>query len=357
MPTSTEAREAEKADGGPKTVVFAGHLLHFAQPLIDLLQPEPRYHVLVDQWEGHRAHDEASSERCLTAADIIFCEWCLGNTVWYSKRKRSDQKLLVRLHRQEFFRPPRANYLDNVAWEAVDAAITIAPHFRDELRAAGLMAPEKVHYIPNLFDTGRFDRPKPASARFEIGVVKYAPMRKRPDLALEILEGLRATEPRFRLSFVGRRPELISWVWNRPPERAFVMQFLEAVEASPHQSAISFEDYTNDMPAWFSRVGVLLSTSDSEGSHQAVAEGMASGAVPVIRNWPGADRLYPSRYVFSSAEEAVARILWATNEDHFQRLSRSVKDWASSRFDTRTVAAQIIRLFHEPVRRSATPGP
>lgn len=354
MPKSSHTPEARNPDSGqisaPLTVVFAGHLLHFVDPLIEYLRSDPQYNVLVDLWKGHRFHDEASSERCVAAADVIFCEWCLGNAVWYSKRKRANQKLLLRFHRQEFFGRPRTRYVPQVDWEAVDAAIAIAPHFRDELRSAGLTERDKFHFIPNLFDTGRFDRPKPADARFRIGVVKYAPMRKRPDVVLQIFERLKATEPRFQLTFIGRRPEQVDWVWNKPAERAFVNQFLRSVEASPHRSSISFEDYTDDMPAWYSRFGVILSTSDSEGSHQAVAEGMASGAVPVVRDWPGADRLYPARYVFSDVEQATRQILWATDPDRFPKLSRSVKEWAS-RFDTSTVAKQIVRLFHEPGAR------
>ena len=356
MPTSAVPRELANADRGRTTVVFAGHLLHFARPLIEHLRSDPRYDVLVDSWQGHSVHDESSSESCLDGADVIFCEWCLGNAVWYSKRKRPGQRLLVRLHRQEYFGSNRPQYLEKVDWEAVDAAIAIAPYFRDELRATGLVRPERVHLIPNLFDTARFERPKPADARFELGVVKYTPMRKRPDLAIEIFERLKDSEPRFRLTFVDKSPDLKPWVSSRPTERAFLTRFLGSLDVSRHRSSISFHDHTDDMPAWFSRIGILLSTSDSEGSHQAVAEGMASGAVPIIRNWPGADRLYPSRYVFTSVDQAVERIRWATDRHRFRKLSVLAKNWACSRFDTRFVAPRIIQLFQKPRHRSGHPG-
>ena len=108
-------------------------------------------------------------------------------------------------------------------------------------------------------------------------MIKYTPMRKRADLAIQIFEQLRDAEPRFRLTFIDKPPDLKPWVKNRPAEREFLERFLGALEGSRHRASISFHDYTDDMPAWFSGIGVLLSTSDSEGSHQAVAEGMASG--------------------------------------------------------------------------------
>jgi glycosyltransferase involved in cell wall biosynthesis len=107
--------------------------------------------------------------------------------------------------------------------------------------------------------------------------------------------------------------------------------------------------YTEDMPSWFSRIGFVLSTSDSEGSHQAVAEGMAAGCVPVIRNWPGADRLYPRRFIFSTIDEAVQLICNASAPERFRYLSEIARGWACSRFDTRTVAPRILSLLEENV--------
>jgi glycosyltransferase involved in cell wall biosynthesis len=349
MPNPNDPRETAHADGSRTRVVFAGHNFHFARPLIQHVRQNDRYEPLLDSWQGHARHDESSSARCRDEADVVFCEWCLGNAVWYSKHKRPGQRLIVRLHRQEFFGKPRARFLENVDWDAVDAAITIAPHFRDKLVASGVVPPERVHFIPNLFDTRSFRIEKPAEARFSIGVVKLAPMRKRPDMAVEILHRLKSSESRFRLTFIDNKPEEKPWLWKRLAERSFLDGFFEAVEASPHRSSISFDDYTDDVPAWFSRIGILLSTSDSEGSHQAVAEGMASGAVPIIRDWPGADRLYPKRFVYSSVQEAVERILRASERDRFGQLSGFAGDFAASHFDTRSVAPRITQLFHRPL--------
>ena len=59
-----------------------------------------------------------------------------------------------------------------------------------------------------------------------------------------------------------------------------------------------YDGHGNDMHNWFQKVGYILSTSDFEGSHQAVAEGMAAGSVPIIYNWDGADTVYPEKFVY-----------------------------------------------------------
>jgi hypothetical protein len=59
------------------------------------------------------------------------------------------------------------------------------------------------------------------------------------------------------------------------------------------------------MNEFYSRIGLILSGSDYEGSHHSVAESMASGVVSVIRNWEGASDIYGNDYVFESVDEAV----------------------------------------------------
>jgi len=306
--------------------------------------------VSIDAWQGHLEHDEATSRRLGEAADIVFCEWCLGNALWYSRRKTDNQKLIIRLHRQEFYGKARSKYLSRVEWGAVDAAIVIAPFYEDLLAQLTSCRTEDIHFVPNLFDTKAFAHPKSKDALHNLGLVQYT-RRKRPDLALQILEELAKLDSRFNLHVIGKRPEDVSWIWNRPEERRPVCRFLENVERSPFRDSVIFHSYTEDMPSWFSRIGFVLSTSDNEGSHQAVAEGMAAGCVPVIRNWPGADRLYPRRFTFSTIDEAVQLILDNSQPERFGRHSVLAMSWARSRFDTRVVAPRITELIDRPHAR------
>ena len=60
-----------------------------------------QYNVLLDKWSGYKTHNKRISLELLGKADIIFCEWSLGNIVFYSKYKKPHQKLYVRIHRFE----------------------------------------------------------------------------------------------------------------------------------------------------------------------------------------------------------------------------------------------------------------
>ncbi len=74
-------------------ILFAGHDLKFAQPLIKFFQESSNFLVKIDKWEGHNIHNEQQSFDCLEWADIIICEWGLGNAVWYSNHKKKSSKI------------------------------------------------------------------------------------------------------------------------------------------------------------------------------------------------------------------------------------------------------------------------
>lgn len=119
---------ASTGTGDRPTVLFADHDFKFIAQVIDRFR-QSGYPVLVDQWRGHRKHDAARSQALIEQADVLFCEWFLGNAVWYARHKRPDQALVVRLHAQE----TRLPFLSEVDLARVDRVIFVGPHVRDEV--------------------------------------------------------------------------------------------------------------------------------------------------------------------------------------------------------------------------------
>ena len=58
------------------------------------------------------------------------------------------------------------------------------------------------------------------------------------------------------------------------------------------------------------RIGVILSCSDREGTHESCREGIASGCVAVIRRWPwvsnygGVASMFPDSFIWDIIPEA-----------------------------------------------------
>lgn len=324
-----------------RRLLFAGHDLKFARPLVRHYERHPDYRVLTDTYRGHVITDEEQSRALLEQADVVFCEWALGNAEWYSHNKLPGQSLVVRLHRQELTVP----FLERIHWDAVDAVCLIAPEARNVFLERFPHLAGKARLIYNLVDVDAFDQPKDEDVRFTLGLVGMAPKLKRPDTALELVRKLRTHDSRYTLRIKGRDPREYDWLWRRPEEREYYESFLEQLEPAVAEGIVILDPHGNDVADWFTQVGVVLSTSDLEGSHQAVAEGMASGAVPAIRNWRGADLMYPTRFVFATLDDAVAQIRGYADAEEWSRASDDCRAFARRHFAAAAIAPRFDRLL------------
>ncbi len=304
-----QALPARRSPGSTTTdklkVVVAGHDLKFFTPLLDYLRLQPNLEVRLDQWAALGKHDADLSRELAGWADVVICEWCGPNAVWYSKHKRRGSRLLVRLHRFELTSP----YPAQVKIGAVNQVVCVSRHYARLTREQTGWPEAKVVTIPNAINVSQLDRPKLEGARFHLGLVGIVPSRKRMDLALDVLEELRREDDRYLLFIKSGMPWEHWWVWQNPAEREHYAAALRRVQRSPLlRGAVVFDDAGPDVAAWLRRVGFMLSTSDDESFHVAPAEGMASRAVPVIRHWPGAETIYDTRWIYPGPAEMAAAI-------------------------------------------------
>ncbi|MFF9768049.1 glycosyltransferase [Streptomyces sp. NPDC014636] len=292
----------------PLRVGVAGHDLKFLTRLLDHFRALPGLEVRVDAWSALARHNPAASRELADWADVVVVEWCGPAAVWYSRHKRRGSRLVVRLHRFEL----DAAWPRQVDIDAVDRVICVSPYYaRRTLEHTGWPR-EKVVVVPNWVDAEQLDRPKAPGARYRLGMIGIAPSRKRLDLGLDVLEALRARDRRWHLSVKSKPPWEYWWIWNKPEERAHYEAVLRRVQTSPLlEGAVVFDDFGADVASWLRRVGHVLSTSDDESFHLAPAEGMASGAVPALLPWPGADEIYDRRWIHDgppAMAEAIAAL-------------------------------------------------
>ena len=324
-----------------KTILFSGHDHRFLRPFIRHCEENPKYRVLLDEHPGHEPDDLKKCRQLLAQADVIFCEWCLGNAVWYSQHKLPHQTLIVRLHSQEM----RLPYLDRIAWQNVHALILICPRNLNLIRERYPFLTSKTHLTYNPIPCRELDQPKLPGAEFNLGLMGICPSLKAPHLAFEILAGLKRMDRRFTLFIKGRPPQEYDWLWNQRDQREYYENFLRTIRESPYADSVVFETYGEDVPLWFSKIGFILSTSETEGSHQAVAEGMASGSIPIIRDWLGSELIYPPKYIAGTVAKAVAAVQkWRTPEAYSEEVE-FCRRYALDRFDQNLVCTQLEALF------------
>lgn len=303
-----------------KKVVIAGHDLKFIQKFIEYLSNRDDFEIKVDKWAGHDKHDQSLSEECIEWADIIFCEWGLGNVAWYSKNKKPWQKLIVRMHGQE----RNTKYYNNFNYKNIDNIIVVSPYIYEVFADKIKIPRDKMKIIYNYVDYDLLNKDKLDNSKYNIGIVGICPKLKRLDIAVDILEKLVTQNKEYKLYIKGKRPEEYPWIMNRINEKKYYENIFTKIKDKGLQDNIIFDEHGNNMDEWFRKIGYILSTSDFESFHLAPAEGMCSGTIPVIRSWEGSDTIYEKDYIYNDVNEAVKLILKGYSNEDKNRYSKYV---------------------------------
>lgn len=320
------------------TILFAGHDFKFINWYIDHCKQSNNYNVIIDKWDGHNVHDYNKSMELLKQADIIFCEWGLGNAEFFSNNKLRGQELYIRVHRQEL----TTGYLSNVNYQNVTNVIAISPHIYEEFNRVKRIPRSKMKVIPNMVDVDRFNKSKKESNSFNIGILGIIPELKRLDRAINVFEKLWKTDSRYKLFIKGKFPQDLPWMKNRADEMLYYEELFEKIDEAPWKDSVTFDGHGDDVGQWFSNLNFILSTSDIESFHLAPMEGMASGTIPIVFNWPGADTLYPENNIVKSEEEAVNLIIKETN--HPRYTSKTYQSMVK-KYDKQTSTAKLNNLI------------
>lgn len=304
-------------------VVVAGHDLKFIDGLLRKLSMLDQCELRIDEWARLDTPRGKPSFAARDWADVVICEWCGANAVWYSRHKRRGQRLIVRLHRYEITTElPYA-----VEADAVDQLITVCPNYQQVVRNELPDLPaDRVVTIPNYADSSTFERSKIAGSHLHLGMVGAVPKLKRLDVALDILAEVRRHDDRFCLFVKSSLPWEVDWLWKRPDERKYYRSVMRRVRDSPGlEGAVVFDPFGWDVANWFRKIGTVLSTSDAEAFQVAPLEGMMSGAAGIILPWEGADALYPRSSLAPNVRSAAARILEMADPDVWENRSRAAR--------------------------------
>ncbi|MDK1329048.1 glycosyltransferase [Arthrobacter sp. zg-Y1143] len=336
---AASSQNIERRQAKPRNILIAGHDLKFARDIISALR-SAGHSVDIDRWAGHQQHDEERSRVLLARADVVFCEWTLGNAAWYAAHILPHQRLVTRFHSQELFTP----YLERLKTSAVDRIIFVGRHIAElAVRDHGIPA-DKALVIPNVVHRQDPALPKAPDARFRLGMVGIVPAQKHLDRALDLLAILRDEDPRYELRIKGKRPEDYPWMADRPEEMDYYQEQYRRMETEPQlQGAVHFDGHDDQMASWYQNIGVALSLSDFESFHLTLADGAVSGAVPASIAWPGADRIYPASWLRPNMSELADYILEATSsEQRWRGLGAAASAWAASNLNEDVTLERIV---------------
>lgn len=312
---------ASKLTLQPRRILIAAHEQKFLKGFTNRIRADENIKV---DWEHWISTAKPPPQYSPTDADTIFCEWCCENAVWHSKNKPPGKKLIIRLHRFEAFR----DFPKRVTWKNVDALIVVSEHFRDIAINDFGVAPDRISVQPQYINWQGLQRPKTPEAQFTVGLVGINPFEhKRFDRAIDFFAKLHKRDNRFKMAVRSVMPWEISWVWddNSKMQGQFGEVFRRIFSDPELSTAVRFDPAGGDMEEWYRGIGTILSSSDSEGCHTAVIEGMASGAYPVVYNWPGAHSLF-SGYVHDDMALAIEDLIEFAEDADTSKLRQQISE-------------------------------
>jgi len=313
-----------------RRILINGYDLKFILPVVPYL--EKYFEVKIDEWTGHDIHDENKSKTLLNWADIIWCEWLLGNAVYYSRHKNKNQRLIIRCHRFELGR----DFGNKINLDNINMVITVGYYYLECFSEKFNIPKEKIRLLSNYVETSIFSHKKSTDSRFNIGLIGILPKRKGFLRGLELLKTLKSNNNNFKLYIMGKNYNEISWIKNNPEENEYFKKCDNFIKENNLTDSVIFGGFV-ERENLYNNIGYVLSLSDNENPesfHLAPAEGVCSGSIGMLLNWPGVEYIYSDDFIFNNIKEMSEFILkTAENSAFFNEISEKQKKYVISNYN------------------------
>jgi glycosyltransferase involved in cell wall biosynthesis len=241
----------------------------------------------------------------IDSADVIWFEWAdglnmdllmLGGTLY-------DKKIILRLHRYELFTSRTLGLLqqltDSGNYKKIDKLVFVSEFVRQiGISEFSWMAENSV-VIPNLIDHTKFPftrRDRGYNLLF-LGRISYV---KNLPLCLTMFHELLKLDSNYKLHIVGEisDPELRYYLWNFASKNNMLGNIIT-------HGRIAHEL----LPDFMKRMNYVVCSSIFEAHPVGIIEGMATGLKPVVFNFPGAEKIYPEKWLWTDRTDFINNIL------------------------------------------------
>jgi pentatricopeptide repeat protein len=228
-------------------------------------------------------------------SDISWFEWCTNLAVIGSRQPKVC-KNIIRLHRYEAYE----QWPQLVNWTNIDALVTVGNSFvKDALlrRVPYIESQTHIATIPNGVNLEKFVFTDRARGK-NIAFLSDLRMVKNPAFVLQCLQKLHYMDPEYRLFFGGQFQD-----------QTLEQYLRHMVGVLGLRNVVFFDGRQEDVISWLQDKHYIVSTSLIESQGMGLLEAMACGLKPVIHNFPGADQIFPSEFLYNIAEEFCRHIL------------------------------------------------
>lgn len=231
-----------------------------------------------------------TTKNLLKWADTIYFEWC-SELVEFVTIQLADfipvckPRMVVRLHSAEVF----ANKHIKPDWSKIDRLIFVSPYIRSLIDNAPQLKNQSIITIANGIDLKRFT-PRTNVVTNIIGCVANLNRGKNIPLVLQLFLELLQFRPELKLQILG------DFEGNDPRLELYINGFVKHNKL--HKKISTGSVKPEEMPKWYHTIDYLISASIFEGFGMSIGEAMASGVVPMVNRFTGAEMHWPEEIIF-----------------------------------------------------------
>lgn len=283
-------------------IIAAANNFHFIKDIADAMRDEFEIETFGISQDS-LASAAGSLREKFDSADIIWLEWADGfNMDLLILGNLYDKKVILRIHRYELFTPRTLELLTRLTesgnYKKIDKLVFVSETVR-QIGVSKFPWMENSVVIPNLIDHTKFPlvkKDKGYNLLF-LGRVSYV---KNLPLCLTMFHELLKLDSNYKLHIVGEisDPELLYYLEN----------FISKTRINGN--VIWHGRVKNDkLPELMKDMNYIVCSSIFESQGMGIIEGMSAGLKPVVFNFPGAENLYPKKWLWSDRTDFVGNIL------------------------------------------------
>jgi len=224
--------------------------------------------------------------------DIVWFEFCdklimeaqlYKDYSIYSKSMKKP-RIICRIHSYELFTPN----IFNVSWDKyVNDIIFVGEHTKAIFESNIKLQKTRTHVIYNGINFGKYFNTK-TNYNKKLVYVGYLNSKKNIPLLLYCYDMIWHWDQEYTLHIAGQFQE-----------SRLKLYFEDFVQKNEHLN-IKFDGWVEDVPEWLKDKDYIFSTSLFESFHYGAMEGIASGLLPLIHFWYGAETLYRKSCLFKT---------------------------------------------------------
>lgn len=319
VPNEEADSAATPAVANQKIAFFASHQTFIQDIMRDLAVSNE-----VRLFEGTTAEEFSA---LLEWADLAWFEWC-DNLIIAATQLPKKCRIICRLHSYEAF----TDMPGKVDWSKVDRLIFVNPSVQ-EIFEQQLSVKIAKNVIYNGVDVSRFSIPENKQSGKKIASVGYINYKKNPTLLLYCFKKIHEYDREYSLHIAGNHQD--------PRIQLYFDHFLKE-----NPLPIHFDGWVEDMPTWYADKDFVISTSLFESFHYSIAEGMASGLLPLIHNWYGAKNLYPGKYMFDDPDQCLELLKQLESSDR-KKLQTENREFILGKYNQADKSREISEIVQQ----------